>query len=75
MSNRERTYGFSRQDAAELLQKIGSGDQEFPEVKPRGASGFVRDIRLRVDGDNRVLEYTFDLVTWHPLLTIYECNN
>lgn len=36
MTTRGKTYGFSESDANELLQKIGNGDTEFPEVRPRG---------------------------------------
>jgi hypothetical protein len=31
----DRTYGFSRTDAYGLLELIGNGDAEFPEVVPR----------------------------------------
>lgn len=30
------TYGFNRDDADSLIQMIGGGDVEFPEVRPRG---------------------------------------
>jgi len=45
----DRTYGFSRTDAYGLLELIGNGDAEFPEVVPRDLSS---------PGD--IIEYTID---------------
>lgn len=38
----ERTYGFSRDDAEALIQSIGTGENWFPETKPRGSGGGSR---------------------------------
>lgn len=39
MAGDRHTYGFSKQDARDLLQTIGGGDVEFPEIRPRGRGG------------------------------------
>jgi hypothetical protein len=35
----ERTYGFNRDDATELINSIGSQETWYPEIKPRGNGG------------------------------------
>jgi hypothetical protein len=32
----ERTYGFNADDAASLLQSIGTGETTYAEIRPRG---------------------------------------
>ena len=39
MGKDERTYGFSKEDADELIDLIGSGESTFPEIRPRGGGG------------------------------------
>jgi hypothetical protein len=34
-----RTYGFSKADADDLIAGIGSGESTFPEQKPRAVNG------------------------------------
>lgn len=36
MATDERTYGFVKADAEELVQLIGGTDSEYPEMRPRG---------------------------------------
>jgi len=35
----ERTHGFNRDDATELINSIGSQETWYPEIKPRGGGG------------------------------------
>jgi hypothetical protein len=37
----ERTYGFNRDDATELINSIGSQETWYPEIKPRGGGGQI----------------------------------
>lgn len=34
-----RTYGFNKADAQELVGLIGGSDREYPEIRPRGTGG------------------------------------
>ena len=43
-----RTYGFSRDDATELVNSIGSRENWFPEIKPRGGGKRILDIEFTV---------------------------
>lgn len=38
----DRTYGFSVDDAAALLQSIGTGESTYKETRPRGGSARVQ---------------------------------
>ena len=37
MANDNLTYGFSKQDATDLLGSLGNSDVEYSEMKPRGS--------------------------------------
>jgi hypothetical protein len=39
MAGDEKTYGFVKADAEELVQLIGGADSEFPEIRSRGGGG------------------------------------
>ena len=48
----ESTYGFSKSDAGELIQLIGSGATEFSEEWPTaGKGGGSRLVRFEMTGD------------------------
>lgn len=68
----DKTYGFSKLDASELVQLIGSSDVEYLEGKVRqngGSSGsFVEEVRW-VDP---VLEYRIG-ATWYTIDTAENC--
>jgi hypothetical protein len=47
----ERTYGFSRDDASDLVNLIGSRENWYPEIKPRGGRGSGKacgDVRFQI---------------------------
>ena len=44
----ENTYGFSRDDATTLLQGIGTGENWFPEIRPRGGGGRLKSVRFQI---------------------------
>jgi len=68
----EKTYGFSKPDATELVQLIGNVDREYVEGKVRGGGGssgsFVEEVRW-VDP---VLEYRIGS-TWYTIDTAENC--
>lgn len=45
----ENTYGFSKSDAGELVQLIGSGDGEYPEGRVRSGSGGAKLFRFTLN--------------------------
>lgn len=46
----ESTYGFSKSDAGELIQLIGSGATEFSEEWPSTGRGGARLVRFEMTG-------------------------
>jgi hypothetical protein len=60
----ERTYGFSKDDAESIIQSIGTGENWFPEIKPRGG-GF--DLQAGIVTASRTCNpgyYTVQLADW-----------
>lgn len=37
----ESTYGFSKDDATDILAMVGNGDSGFSEMRPRGSNGAI----------------------------------
>lgn len=69
MAGDKHTYGFSKQDARDLLQTIGGGDVEFPEIRPRGRGGGGGGSRLVV------FELTADLTSRSAAAKFYEVSD
>lgn len=62
----DRTYGFNVDDAAALLQSIGTGETTYQEARPRGrGSSRVTSVRFKiVSSDPTTLSGLANIIAW-----------
>lgn len=63
----DRTYGFNVDDAAALLQSIGTSESTYQETRPRGrgGSGRVTSVRFKiVSSDPTTLSGLAQIIAW-----------